>query len=78
MSKAVGEAVRAYRQARGFTQEELAHAAATCVGTVSLIERGQTNANRHTLTRIARALRVKVAQLERGVFYGDAQGRSAS
>ena len=64
MSERIGRAVQSYRRARGLTQEELAARAATCVGTVSLIERGRTNANRHTLLRIARALRVKVRELE--------------
>lgn len=66
----IGRAVREWRKARGMTQEELARAAATCVGTVSLVERGQ-RPGRHTLTRIARALRVKVRQLEAGVYMGD-------
>lgn len=62
--RTIGQNVKTYRQARGLTQQELAGRATTCVGTISAIERGRTNVNRHTLTRVARALGVKIKQLE--------------
>lgn len=63
MSGNVGNAVRAYRLARGWTQEELARRAVTCGGTVSRLERGESVAH-NSLLRIARALRVKLRELE--------------
>lgn len=63
MSGNVGNAVRAYRLARGWSQEDLARRAVTCGGTISRLERGGSVA-RNSLLRIARALRVKVRELE--------------
>lgn len=77
MRETIGRAVQSYRRARGLTQEQLAARAATCVGTVSLIERGRTNANRHTLLRIARALRVKVRELKTFVERNEGESSAA-
>lgn len=63
--KHVGEAIRAYRQARGFTQSQLAQLSLVSRDTVSLVELGKGRPHRNTIERLARALRVKVVQLER-------------
>jgi transcriptional regulator with XRE-family HTH domain len=68
--RTVGHNVRAYRESRGMTQQDLARVAMTCTGTVYRIERGLP-ANRNTVLRLARALRVKVKQLETGMQTGD-------
>lgn len=64
-SENLGEAVRAFRQARGWTQQQLAEQACMATGTVHQVERGHTRARRHTIARLAKALRVKVEQLKR-------------
>lgn len=55
--------VRIYREAKGYTQQELARRAMTCTGTIYLMERGKPS-HANTLRRVARALGVKVRQLE--------------
>ncbi len=62
-SKTIGKNVRAHREARGLTQQELARRAMTCTGTIYLIERGRRS-HPNTLRRVARALRVKLRELE--------------
>lgn len=53
---ALGNAIRQLREKRGMTQEALAHGAGITAGTLSLIERGQSNPAWGTVRRIAMAL----------------------
>jgi transcriptional regulator with XRE-family HTH domain len=53
---ALGSAIRELREKRGLTQEALAHEAGITTGTLSLIERGQSNPAWGTVSRIADAL----------------------
>lgn len=62
---ALGEAVRDLREKRGITQERLAQDAGVTTGTVSLIERGQSNPSWGTVKAIAKGLGVSVAELAR-------------
>ncbi len=56
-------ALRLRREARGFTQEAVAHAAEVTVGTFGQIERGRVNPTWMTVKRIARALDISLAEL---------------
>jgi transcriptional regulator with XRE-family HTH domain len=60
---ALGAAVRQLREQRGATQEALAHEAGVTTGTLSLIERGQSNPAFGTIKSIARALNVPLSEL---------------
>jgi len=53
---ALGNAIRQLREKRGLTQEALAHEAGITTGTLSLIERGQSNPAWGTVGRLADAL----------------------
>ena len=53
---ALGNAIRQLREKRGLTQEALAHGAGITTGTLSLIERGQSNPAWGTVSRIVIAL----------------------
>lgn len=58
-----GEKLRQVRNARGLSQEELAHAAGLHRTHISLIERNRRSVRLETLERLARALRVEPASL---------------
>lgn len=60
---ALGEAVRQFRERRGLTQERLAHDAGVTIGTVSLLERGQSNPAWGTVQALAEGLGISVAEL---------------
>lgn len=60
---AFGRRVRELRKARGFSQEELAHRAGLHYTYVGGIERGERNPALINIGRIARALKVPVAEL---------------
>ncbi len=60
---AVGAAIRQLREQRGLTQEALATEANTTLSTLSVIERGLANPTWATLSDIAAALGVSVAEL---------------
>jgi transcriptional regulator with XRE-family HTH domain len=62
---ALGVAVRKLREKRGLTQEGLAQKAGITTGTVSLIERGQSNPAWGTVKAIAAALDLSLASLAR-------------
>lgn len=62
---ALGAAVRQLREKRGLTQEGLAQKAGITTGTVSLIERGQSNPAWGTVKAIAAALDLSLADLAR-------------
>ena len=58
-----GRRVRELRKARGFSQEELAHRAGIHWTYLGGIERGERNPALVNIGRIARALKVPVAEL---------------
>ena len=58
-----GHLVRALREARGMSQEDLAEAAALHRTHISLIERGQRTVRIDTVASLARALRVQPGEL---------------
>ncbi len=60
---AFGKRVRELRKARGFSQEELAHRAGLHYTYVGGIERGERNPALVNIGRIARALKVPLAEL---------------
>lgn len=62
---ALGEAIRQLRNKRGLSQEDLAHMAGVTTGTISTIERGNSNPTWGTVKRIAEALDLSVPELAR-------------
>jgi XRE family transcriptional regulator, regulator of sulfur utilization len=60
---ALGEAIRALRFQRGWTQEELAHRIGITVGHLSKIERGHSNPRFLTVMKIARGLDIPPSDL---------------
>ena len=60
---ALGKAIRQLREKHGATQETLAYKAGVTTGTLSLIERGQSNPAWGTVKRIAKALDVSLGEL---------------
>jgi len=60
---ALGKAIRQLREKRGTTQEALAFEAGVTTGTLSLIERGQSNPAWGTVKAVAAALDVSIAEL---------------
>lgn len=62
---ALGEAIRLLREKRGLTQERLAQDAGVTTGTISLLERGQSNPAWGTIRAIAVGLGVEVVEVAR-------------
>lgn len=63
----IGDAVRAYRDRRGLTQDDLADAIGRSTSSVARLEQGKTiKPRRRELAAIAQVLGVTVADLERG------------
>lgn len=62
---ALGQAIRRLREKRGATQEALAYEAGITTGTLSLIERGQSNPAWGTVKAITRALDTSMGELAR-------------
>ncbi len=60
---ALGKAIRQLREKRGATQEALAYEAGITTGTLSLIERGQSNPAWGTVKAIAAALGIPMGEL---------------
>jgi len=60
---ALGRAIRQLREKRGTTQEALAFEAGVTTGTLSLIERGQSNPAWGTVKAIANALSISMGEL---------------
>jgi transcriptional regulator with XRE-family HTH domain len=60
---ALGKAIRQLREKRGATQEALAYEAGVTTGTLSLIERGQSNPAWGTIQGIAGALGTSMGDL---------------
>ena len=63
MNKTLGEKVKFYREAKGWTQAELAEAIGRDQSYVSKLEKGQTQSSIPTLRKIAAALGCPVAAL---------------
>jgi transcriptional regulator with XRE-family HTH domain len=59
----VGEEVKRLRQAKGWTQEQLAVYAGSSQPTVNLLEAGKRNPSASTLEKLARALEIEVVDL---------------
>lgn len=60
----IGEKIRHYREMRGFTQEGLAFDAGTTTTAICQIENGTREARAGLLCRIAKALSVRLSDLE--------------
>ena len=60
---ALGRAIRQLRERQGTSQEALAHDAGVTTGTISSIERGQSNPTWATVEAIAKALGVSMGKL---------------
>lgn len=65
--KNVGERIKARRKWLNYTQEELSRFADIARSTLARIERGETQVRIETLESIARALKVKMEDLVKGV-----------
>ncbi len=63
VDKSLAAAIRRQRVARGYTQEQVAHAAGVTIGTYGQIERGRVNPTWTTAKDIARGLGVTPAEL---------------
>jgi transcriptional regulator with XRE-family HTH domain len=59
----VGRAIRALREARGLTQEQLADLAGVHRTYVGSVERGERNVTVETLSRFAEALEVRPSEI---------------
>jgi transcriptional regulator with XRE-family HTH domain len=62
-SLALGVAVRRLREQRGVTQEDLAHDAQVTTGTLSKLERGQSDPAFSTIVKVAAALGVCLGEI---------------
>ena len=67
MMKAFGARVAAVRKSRGYTQQELAEEINMSVVAIAYIETGKRWARLGTLTKIANALQVDVADLFKNI-----------
>lgn len=67
MMKAFGKRVSEVRRSRGLTQQELAEKVNMSVVAIAYIETGKRWARLGTLSKIAMALKVKVADLFTGI-----------
>ena len=63
MNEALGLAVRELRRARGMSQEELAQASGLHPAYISGIERGLRNPTWRSISRVGKALDVKLSEL---------------
>jgi transcriptional regulator with XRE-family HTH domain len=64
MARRLGQMLKALRQRRGLTQDQLAQIAGYSKGYISLLESGaRKNPSLPTLKRLAKALKVKVGEL---------------
>lgn len=69
-SPALAKVIRRLREQAEITQEDLAHRAGITTGTLSKIERADSNPSWTTVERIARALEVGLAELAQAVESG--------
>jgi transcriptional regulator with XRE-family HTH domain len=70
-SPALARTVRRLREQAATTQEDLAHEAGITTGTLSKIERAESNPSWTTIERIASALKISLVELTQAVE-GDA------
>lgn len=63
----VGQQIRAHRKEAGLSQEQLAEKASLSYKYLGEVERGCVNVSLDSLMRIAKALKVKVAELTREI-----------
>jgi len=61
--KRLGDTLRLYRKSSGLTHEKLAELADLHPNYVGEVERGETNISLDALTRLAKALKVRVRDL---------------
>lgn len=61
--KLLGESLRKWRKAKGFTQEQLAEAADLNPKYIGEVERGEKTISVESLNRIAKALQIRVRKL---------------
>lgn len=67
LMRSFGRRVAAIRKSRGYTQQELAEAIDMSVVAIAYIETGKRWARLGTLTKIAKALQVDVADLFKNI-----------
>lgn len=67
MMKAFGKRVSEVRRSRGLTQQELAERVSMSVVAIAYIETGKRWARLGTLNKIAKSLKVDIADLFKGV-----------
>lgn len=60
---AFGEIVRAFRKAKGFSQEELADQSGLHRTYIGMIERGEKNLTLVSISKIAEALQISMSEL---------------
>jgi transcriptional regulator with XRE-family HTH domain len=65
--KIVGQNIRLYRKQAQWSQEKLAEKADLTYKYVGEVERGYENISLDSLTRIAKALKMKVSELVEGI-----------
>jgi transcriptional regulator with XRE-family HTH domain len=65
--RVLGDNLRSYRKRANLTQEKLAEKVGLSVVFVSLLENGWRTASMDSLLRIAKALKVELSDLVRGV-----------
>jgi len=63
VSKQLGKRIRRFRKEQKLSQEELAHRAGIHRTYMGKIERGESNPPIHTISKIAKALKVSLSQL---------------
>lgn len=63
IAQKAGKKIRIARKKRKLTQEELAERARIHVSTLGRIERGESNPPIHTVSKIAKALKVPLKEL---------------
>ena len=65
--RTVGQQIRAYRKEAGLTQEKLAEKAGLSYKYLGEVERGVVNVSLDSLMRLAKALKLNVADLVRDI-----------
>jgi transcriptional regulator with XRE-family HTH domain len=65
IQRALGDRVRALRTAKGWTQEDLVETSGLDRSFIAQIESGRRNPSLRTIARLARGLRVEIADLFR-------------
>lgn len=74
-TRAVGERVRAHRQALGLSQEALAHQIGIHWTFLGQVERGRRNLSLHNLLKLAQGLGIDPGELVQGLSAPDGEAR---